>query len=299
MIKELYTDKTEITEELLDSFINFLTASTGIIPRASHREGIKNYIDKKLLVTRLSAEEYLEQLRTNHELFSEFVNQSTVNETYFFREEKQFALIDEVILPKWRLNNSGKDIKMWSAACSYGEEAYSLAVIALKCGLNPVVFASDINSEVLEHCKSGVFLGTSLRSVDGVSYQKLITQYKREDGRIAFPDKIKNCISTRIMNLSEIDSPQNLYLLPKEQNIIFIRNVFIYFSLELRKKILKIIAEQCLAEDGYLFVSMNEIAQLDSSIVPSSLEKIVNGNIFYFHKKTVKTGGIADGKNLK
>ena len=299
MIKELYTDKTEITEELLDSFINLLTASTGIIPRASHREGIKNYIDKKLLVTRLSAEEYMEQLRTNHELFSEFVNQSTVNETYFFREEKQFALIDEVILPKWRLNNSGKDIKMWSAACSYGEEAYSLAVIALKCGLNPVVFASDINSEVLEHCKSGVFLGTSLRSVDGVSYHKLITQYKREDGRIAFPDKIKNCISTRIMNLSEIDSPQNLYLLPKEQNIIFIRNVFIYFSLELRKKILKIIAEQCLAEDGYLFVSMNEIAQLDSSIVPSSLEKIVTGNIFYFHKKTVKTGGIADGKNLK
>lgn len=294
-MKELKAEKIEITEEILDSFISLLTESTGIIPRASHREGIKNYIDKKLISTRLSTEEYLKELRTNSELFNDFVNQSTVNETYFFREEKQFSLIDEVILPKWRFNNSGKDIKIWSAACSYGEEAYSLAVIALNCGLNPVVFASDINSKVLEHCKSGVFLGTSLRSVDGVMYQKLITQYKREDGKIAFPDKIKKCISTRILNLSEIDSPQNLYLLPREQNIIFIRNVFIYFSLDLRKKILKTIAEQCLADDGYLFVSMNEIAQLDSSIVPSSLEKIVNGNIFYFHKKTSKTGGIANG----
>lgn len=294
-MKELKAEKIEITEEILDSFISLLTESTGIIPRASHREGIKNYIDKKLISTRLSTEEYLKELRTNSELFNDFVNQSTVNETYFFREEKQFSLIDEVILPKWRFNNSGKDIKIWSAACSYGEEAYSLAVIALNCGLNPVVFASDINSKVLEHCKSGVFLGTSLRSVDGVMYQKLITQYKREDGKIAFPDKIKKCISTHILNLSEIDSPQNLYLLPREQNIIFIRNVFIYFSLDLRKKILKIIAEQCLADDGYLFVSMNEIAQLDSSIVPSSLEKIGNGNIFYFHKKTSKTGGIANG----
>ena len=298
-MRDFSTDKTEITEEILDSFISMLTSYTGIIPRASHREGIRNYIIKKLSQTHLSAKEYLSLLSTNNELFTDFVNQSTVNETYFFREEKQFALLKEVIFPKWRLNNSGKEIKIWSAACSYGEEAYSLAVIALNCGLKPVVFASDINSEVLEHCKSGVFLGTSLRSVDGVLYQNLITQYRREDGRVAFPENIKNCIKTSILNLSEIDSPQNLFLLPKQQNIIFIRNVFIYFSLELRKMILKIIAEQCLADDGYLFVSMNEIAQLDSSIVPSSLEKIVNGNIFYFHKKTVKTGGIADGKNLK
>ncbi len=302
-MNDLYADKSEITEEILDSFISMLTAYTGIIPRASHREGIRNYIIKKLSTSHISAKEYLSLLSTDSDAFTEFVNQSTVNETYFFREEKQFSILKEVIFPKWRFGAtgkaSGKEIKMWSAACSYGEEAYSLAVIALTCGLKPVVFASDINSEVLEHCKSGVFLGTSLRSVDGKLYQNLITQYRREDGRVAFPDRIKDCISTSILNLSEIDSPQNLFLLPKEQDVIFIRNVFIYFSLELRKKILKIIAEQCLADDGYLFVSMNEIAQLDSSIVPSSLEKIVNGNIFYFHKKTVKTGGIADGKSLK
>ena len=295
MMKEFNTDKTEITEDILDSFVSILTSYSGIIPRASHREGIKNYITKKLSDTHLSVPEYLEQLKIKPEFFTEFVNQSTVNETYFFREEKQFSILKDIIFPKFRINNSGKEIKIWSAACSYGEEAYSLAVIALNCGLTPVVYASDINSKVLEHCKDGVFLGTSLRSVDGVIYQNLITQYRREDGKVAFPDSIKKCITTKLLNLSEIDSLQNLCVLPKQQNIIFIRNVFIYFSLDLRKKILSIIADQCLAEDGYLFVSMNEIAQLDSSIVPPYLEKLVNGNIFYFHKKTVKTGGKANG----
>ena len=283
-----------ITEDILDTFISMLTAYSGIVPRASHREGIKNYINKKLSETKWSVKDYQSKLSTDDKLFSEFINESTVNETYFFREEKQFALLKDKIFPKLKNGCPGKEIKIWSAACSYGEEAYSLAVMALNCGLNPVVFASDINSEVLEHCKSGIFLGTSLRSVDGVMFQNLVTPYRREDGKVAFPENIKKRVSTKLLNLSEIDSPENLIMLPKNQNIIFIRNVFIYFSLELRKKILHTMAKNCLADDGYIFVSMNEIAQLDSSIVPESLEKVMDGNIFYFHKKSLATGGKAN-----
>lgn len=274
-----------LTEDILDSFISILTTITGIIPRASHRDGIKYFIEKKISENNYSIEEYRKLLFTDKNLISEFVNECTVNETYFFREEKQFALLKSKIFSQWRFNSPGKEIKMWSAACSYGEEAYSLAVLALTCGLNPLVTASDINSEVLEHCKSGVFLSTSLRTVDGASYQNLVKPYQREDRKIAFPENIKKHITTMQMNLTELDSPSNIQNLPKNQNLIFIRNVFIYFSIELRKQILKIITENCLAEDGYLFVSMNEIGQLDSSIVPKSLEKLSEGNVFYFHKK--------------
>ena len=274
-----------LTEDILDSFISILTTITGIIPRASHRDGIKYFIEKKISENNYSIEEYRKLLFTDKNLISEFVNECTVNETYFFREEKQLALLKSKIFSQWRFNSPGKEIKMWSAACSYGEEAYSLAVLALTCGLNPLVTASDINSEVLEHCKSGVFLSTSLRTVDGASYQNLVKPYQREDRKIAFPENIKKHITTMQMNLTELDSPSNIQNLPKNQNLIFIRNVFIYFSIELRKQILKIITDNCLAEDGYLFVSMNEIGQLDSSIVPKSLEKLSEGNVFYFHKK--------------
>ena len=285
-------DTVVLTEEVFNSFISILTDYTGIVPRATHRDGIKRYIENTLTENHYSIEDYKTQLLSNKELISEFVNQSTVNETYFFREEKQFALLKNKLYPQWRLKNPGKEIRIWSAACSYGEEAYSLAVLAQTSGLKPIVMASDINSEVLQHCKSGVFLGTSLRSVDGVTFQKLVLPYRREDGRVAFPEEIKKNINTFQLNLSEIDSGAYDSVLPKNQNIVFLRNVFIYFSPELRKRILTTIAEKCLAEDGYLFVSISEIAQLDSSIVPSSLEKVVDGSVFYFHKPGKSQGGI-------
>lgn len=288
----------KLTEDVLDTFIGILTTLTGILPRASHRDGIKYFIEKKVSQNHYSVEEYRKMLFTDKELMSEFVNECTVNETYFFREEKQFALLKNKIFPQWRAKQNGKEIKMWSAACSYGEEAYSFAVLSLTCGITPVVTASDINSEVIEHCKSGVFLSTSLRSVDGVSYQKLVMPYQREDRKIAFPEAIKKHITTMQINLAELDSPANAIKLPRNQNIIFIRNVFIYFSLDLRKKILQTIADKCLAEDGYLFVSMSEIAQLDSSIVPKSLEKIADGSVFYFHKRVVNAGGNKNGTSL-
>ena len=284
-------NKITLKEDILDSFISILTTLTGIVPRASHRDGIKFFIEKKIAENNYEIDEYRRLLFTNKDLMSEFINECTVNETYFFREEKQFALLKNKIFPQWSCNSKDKGIRIWSAACSYGEEAYSLAVMALLSGLKPEVTASDINSEVLEHCKSGVFLSTSLRSVDGLSYQKLVVPYQRKDRKIAFPEDIKKNIKTMQLNLAELDSPANELLLPKNQNIIFIRNVFIYFTIDLRKKILKTIADKCLAEDGYLFVSMNEIAQLDSSIVPKSLEKISDGSVYYVHKISKANGG--------
>ena len=158
-------------------------------------------------------------------------------------------------------------------------------MLAKSLGIKPLVTASDINSKVLEHCKSGLFLGTSLRAVDGVTFQPLVIPYRRSDGRVAFPADIKDCVKTIQMNLAEIDSPFTDMLLPKNQNIIFIRNVFIYFTPETRARILRTIAQKCLADDGLLFVSMSETAQIDSAIMPPVLERQMDGSIFYFHKK--------------
>lgn len=286
------TTPIQLTDDELDSFIAILTDKTGIVPRASHRDGIRHYLENKILETKLSVSDFRLRLLSNPNDFSNFVNESTVNETYFFREEKQFIFLRDKIFSGWRLRTGRPDIRMWSAACSYGEEAYSLAILALTCGLKPTVAASDINSEVLEHCKSGVYLGTSLRSMDGTSFGDLITPYRRSDHKFEFRWDIRECVKPMQLNLAEIDSPFCESLLPKNQDIIFLRNVFIYFTQELRSRILRTIADKCLAENGYLFVSMNEIAQLDTSIIPPSLVKEADGNIFYFHKTT---GGKANG----
>ncbi|MBO4387712.1 MAG: hypothetical protein J5817_11955 [Treponema sp.] len=135
-----------LTQEELDSFIALLTQSTGIIPRSSHLEGIKNYIEKQLCKKGISVIEYKNKLITDKKLFSELINESTVNETYFFREEKQFFLLRDKIFPIWKATAGSMPIKIWSAACSFGEEAYSLALLAKKCGVKAMITASDINS---------------------------------------------------------------------------------------------------------------------------------------------------------
>ncbi|WP_294430006.1 CheR family methyltransferase [uncultured Treponema sp.] len=277
----------KLTPDEFESILAILKSRTGIVPRASHREGIKSYIESRIAARNLTVQGYKNSILSDDVFFTEFVNESTVNETYFFREEKQFMLLRDRIFPMWRSMFGTSRIKIWSAACSYGEEAYSLALLAKYCGLNVSVTASDINSIVLRHCEKASFLPSSVRSVDGVIFQPLLSPYKKDDGTIEFDDEIKGCIRTQKLNLSLIDSPACSTLLPRNQNIIFLRNVFIYFSPELRARILKTLAEKCLAAGGILFVSISEIAQLDSDIIPPSLEKVFDGNVFYFHKKEV------------
>ncbi|MBO4727763.1 MAG: hypothetical protein J5631_05020 [Spirochaetaceae bacterium] len=280
-------ETVHLTQEELDSLIALLTQRTGIIPRSSHLEGIKNYIEKKLTEKCLSVPEYKTKLFVDGGLFSELINESTVNETYFFREEKQFILLRDRILPMWKATCGSMPLKIWSAACSYGEEAYSLALLAKSCGVNAMITASDINSQVLEHCRTGVFKDSSIRSVDGSSFKNLLMPYQKE-GKIQFGSEIRNCITTREINLSKIDEMQTEALLPKNQNIVFLRNVFIYFSQNLRLKILNSIAEKCLADGGVLFVSMNETAQINFNEISPLLEKVMDGSIFYFKKKSLE-----------
>jgi len=289
----------QINDIDLEKIIQLVTQRTGIIPRASHRDGIKSYVDKLLSAKNCTVANYINSIQTDSSLFMQLVNESTVNETYFFREEKQFSFLRDRLFPMWKALRGSSTMKIWSAACSYGEEAYSLALLAKECHVNCSITASDINSEVLEHCQKGEFLSTSIRQVDGVQFKNLLTRYIRTDGKIEFDSEIKTLITTRRINLSKLDTPEMDMLLPKNQDMIFLRNVFIYFNQDLRSRILRTIAQKCLADGGVLFVSMSEIAQLDSSVMPPSFEKVMDGSVFYFHKKQTGLGGQNSyGKNL-
>jgi len=264
-----------------DKIMNIITEKTGIIPRESHKVGIQKYIEKRTEV--ISVPEFILKIQNDKSELEELVNGSTVNETYFFREEKQFALLQKKIFTDWVSKNGNQTIKVWSAACSDGAEPYSIALLAQFCRIKVEITASDINTDVLERCKKGVFKTSSVRMGDGEYYKDLLSPYKTSDGDIIFPDSIKAMLQTVKINLAELDTP--LSLLTKKQDIIFVRNVFIYFSREMRAKILKTLADKYLAENGIIFVSMNEVAQIDNEIMPSSLEKVFDGNVFYFRKR--------------
>ena len=268
-------------EESFAKIINLITQRIGIIPRDSHKTGIKNYIEKRLEELKENNNsdfDYLEFLSNDSDEMMNLINSATVNETYFFREEAQFDLLKEKIFPAIKARTI-LPIRIWSAASSSGEEIYSILILAKSLGLRTNCTASDINTKVLEICRNGEYKKNAVRSVDGAKYKNLLEPYMNADGTYVLPRDVREKVTLKQINLSKMTD------FPKNQDIVFLRNVFIYFSQEMKKQILQSIADEAMGPDSYLFLSMNEVASIDSSIIPKNLEKVCDGKIFYFHKK--------------
>lgn len=269
-------------EETLSQVIELITQRIGIIPRDSHKTGIKNYIEKRLI--ELEEEQgqpvnYLEYLNSDSTEMMNLINSATVNETYFFREEAQFDLLKSKILPELKMTKPLLPLRIWSAASSSGEEIYSIQLLASSMNIRTECTASDINTKVLDICKNGKYKKNAVRKVDGAKYHELLEPYMQEDGTFIIPQEFRKKITLKQINLSKMSD------FPKNQDIVFLRNVFIYFSQDMKKNILQRISDEALVPGGYLFLSMNEVASIDATTVPPNLEKISDGRIFYFHKK--------------
>lgn len=267
-------------EQEFAKIIELITQRTGIIPRDSHIIGIKNYINKRLKeIPQNNSLDYYSLLSASKEEMIALINSATVNETYFFREEAQFQLLQSKILPELLNQSLIKRLRIWSAACSTGEEIYSLLLLADSMGIKTECVASDINTKVLTACNDGKYKKKAVRSVDGAAFHHLLEPYKQPNGGYELSIDVRSRVSCKQINLSQLED------FPKNQHLIFIRNVFIYFSSEMKKQILTKIAKESLVPGGYLFVSMNEVASIDTTELPSSLEKVSDGKVFYFRKK--------------
>lgn len=264
----------------LEDIIALITKQTGIIPRESHRSGIQNFIEKRKKEIDLNGLDYYNYVFLNKKELDFLLNHATVNETYFFREETQFTLLKTKILPELRSKLGIAPVRIWSAAASSGEEIYSLYLLASSLNIKTECIATDINTTVLEKCESGVYTPNSVKAVDGAKFHYLLAPYLGKDKEVILPKEICSKIERRQLNLSKADA-----LFPKDVNLVFLRNVFVYFTVEMRRAIIQKIVNDALAPDGYLFVSTNEIAAIDAAILPKGLEKCSDGNVFYFHKK--------------
>ena len=274
------SDTPVIDKNEFDSIIALITFQTGIVPRESHKTGIMNFIEKRVKEIDLGGLPYHAYLRLNKEEFDVLVNAATVNETYFFREEAQFCLLKEKLFPAIRAKLATAPMRIWSAAASSGEEIYSLYLLAQSLGIKTECIATDINTDVLEKCRRGEYAPNTTKKIDGAKFNYLLAPFQKVDKSVAFPPELCNKIERIQLNLCSEDQK-----FPEKVNVIFMRNVFIYFTMEMRRKILEKIVNESLCEGGYLFVSMSEIASIDPKIIPKNLEKCSDGKVFYFCKK--------------
>lgn len=265
------------TEVLIEGLNSKILDFSGIYVAKSQYESLANYIIKRAEVKEISVSDYCNSLTADTLEFDRIINQVTVNETYFFREVKQFEFLEKEVFPQFM----GKNLTIWTCCCSTGEEPLSLLALASSMNINLTIYASDIDDNALKIFSRGLYSTYSLRS-DGQKYHKLLDSYSQKtESQIIFRPEFLNRIHSFKFNLiqDEISS------LPfaEEVDIIFMRNVFIYFDKETRKMVTNKVCQR-LKKNGILFFSMNEIGSIDKNIIPDTLHKKNNAQVYYFEK---------------
>ncbi|MEA2238363.1 MAG: chemotaxis protein methyltransferase CheR [Thermoanaerobaculia bacterium] len=205
---------------------------------------------------------YYEHVETDPVERTSMLDCISTNETSFFREPKQFEYLDEVALPRWRaLGDSGaipKRIRAWSAACSTGEEPYSIAMILASHfpaeeGWSVEILASDLSTRALAAAREGVWSVERGNTIpEHLKKAWMLRGIRSEEGRMRAHPKLKSMIEFRHINLNDRE-----YGVRGSFDLIFCRNVLIYFSRESKAHVIDKLQQQ-LSPSGLLFLGHAE-----------------------------------------
>ena len=191
--------------------------------------------------------EYVAALKTNKVLYNEFINYLTINVSEFYRNPEQWKVLETEIFPL--LLKKTKQLKIWSSACSTGDEPYTLVMVLSKfVPLNTIrILATDIDKEAVEKAKTGIYNAKSVENLPKEFLQKYFTKVGES---FKINDEIKNCVEFRQHNLLKDNFPEGY-------DLIVCRNVLIYFTEEAKVDIYKKF-NKSLKSDGILFVGSTE-----------------------------------------
>ncbi|NNM82523.1 MAG: hypothetical protein HKL98_07990 [Burkholderiales bacterium] len=192
----------------------------------------------------------------------------TVGETYFFRDGRLFEALEKKVLPGYAAR--GNSIRIWSAGCCTGEEAYSLAILTHRMGIPAQILASDIHAGFLEKAKLGVYGEWSFRECPAWVREGYFTR-KNKGYRI--DERIAERVNFFLHNLATDPCPAGV-------DLVFCRNVMMYFS-ERNAKLLAEKLGSAMAEDGLLVVSPVEASD---HLFEGFLRMEIEGALFYGKK---------------
>jgi chemotaxis protein methyltransferase CheR len=203
----------------------------------------------------------------------------TINETYFWREPQTFKALEQEILPELISvrKQDEKRIRIWSAGCSTGEEPYSIAIVLKKIipdieKWNITILASDINPKILRKAIAGVYSQWSFRNTPHWLKEKYFIQ--KEKGKFEIIPEIKKMVTFEYLNLAEDVYPSPLNN-TNALDIIFCRNVLMYFTHDRFKQVVKGLFNS-LTEGGYLIVSASELSvQNYQNLIPVNVHGMV------------------------
>ncbi|MCK5541195.1 MAG: protein-glutamate O-methyltransferase CheR [Desulfobacterales bacterium] len=245
------TSTTKVSPAQYKKLSALVYKETGIVLNEKKFELLTARLAKRMRVTKISSvPDYLSFMNTDENEFINFIDAITTNHTFFFRENSHCEYIVKTL-------DKSKPLKIWSAASSSGEEAYSIAVQLAENSFQFDIFASDLSNTMLKAGQRAIYPNDRVRSVPLTMLRKYFWKgtgaYKNH---VKIKPEIKKLVSFGKHNLLS-DSP---FTESDKFDIIFCRNVMIYFDNTTRKKVVNNLF-QSLKPGGYFFVGMSESLQ--------------------------------------
>ncbi|MDF2182578.1 protein-glutamate O-methyltransferase CheR [Neptuniibacter sp. CAU 1671] len=228
----------------------------GIVLAEHKMDMAYNRLVRRLRELRLNSfEDYFRYLDQHPEEFTQFINALTTNLTAFFRERHHFEFITQRILPELAAK-SQRSLRVWSAGCSLGEEPYSIAITLqdamLTRGWDMKILATDIDSKVLASAQSGEYSFDRVKALPDATLRKWFLRGKgSRAGQVKVRQPLQDMITFRHLNLMHEWPMKTAF------DIIFCRNVMIYFDQATQSRLLNRMAS-LLTPGGYLFVGHSE-----------------------------------------
>lgn len=248
--------RRELDSCKVERFRRVVTKGLGLAMDDAKLELLAEVLGMRLTTWGGGAEAYLGRLETQTwgEEIAALAQELTVPETYFFRNIDQFRALRELVLPQLAARRSQGPVRILSAGCASGEEPYSIAMVVQEAMAEPdqaVIRAVDINPAILRKAARGRFGNWAFRETSAEMQQRW---FQKEGAEFAIADRVLRAVRFEPRNLV-VDDPE--LWRPQSQDVVFCRNVIMYFPSETARTVVARIAET-LVPGGYLFLGHAE-----------------------------------------
>lgn len=260
-MEDLKSFDLEVSDEVFFLFSDLIYKTSGIRLTFAKKGLIISRLLKRLKLLGIRGfYDYYHRVREDNEELIEMLNCISTNTTMFFRENYHFEYLRTIAIPSILNKKDRETIRIWSAGCSTGEEPYSIAIAVNEAlgrhnnDRDIRILATDISTHVLEAAQTGIYEHEQLpedmpADMTGRYFLKGIGE---NDGKIRLKDFIKGAVRFRRLNLKMATYP-----FKRSFDIIFCRNVMIYFDEDMKRHVLSMFYNH-LSNNGYLFLGHSE-----------------------------------------
>ena len=258
--KVAFLREPQLSDELFVQLRDMIYRKSGMFFNESKKYLLERRIENRLKELGLEKfEDYYYLLKYSpdgEEEFRALLDEITINETSFYRNAPQMEVFQKYLLPEVLKAKKVKQLKLWSAGCSTGEEPYTLAILILEVlgagisGWSVDILGVDISQSALEKARKGEYGHYTLRNMP----LRLVQKYFVKDGPIyKVREEVKKLVRFEAINLLDRSQTNKI----RGMDFVFCRNVLIYFDAEARRRVVASFYES-LNPGGYLFIGHSE-----------------------------------------